>query len=322
MTATDDTTRPAPRERATGSAEAGGAGRSGRARRRGTTRRLRSVPLYLAGVAVFLFSVFPVYWMVITALKPVGEIFTRDQTVFPRTPTLEHFDRVLNGQLIPGVNFWQFLGNSLFVTVAAVAMGAFLSLLAAVAVARFRFRLRTTFIILLMVIQMVPMEAMIISIFINFRQLSDVSGMQLLGNLSGLLIVYTAVSLPITIMMLRGFVAAVPKELEEAAAIDGAGPWTVFWRVLMPLVAPGLVAASIFAFITAWNEFIVALTFLGRSTDNYTLPLTLSYYFGRFGTEWGPIMAASTLLTIPVMLFFLFVQRRMVSGLTMGAVKG
>jgi N,N'-diacetylchitobiose transport system permease protein len=322
MTATDHTTRTARPSTAAGAK--GGAGGDARKRvhRRGPLRRLRSAPLYLAGIAVFLFSVFPVYWMVVTAFKPVGEIFTRDQTLVPSAPTLEHFDRVLNGQLIPGVNFWQFLANSLFVTIASVAMGAFLSLLAAVAVARFRFRMRTAFIILLMVIQMVPMEAMIISIFINFRQLSDVSGVELLGNLSGLLIVYTAVSLPITIMMLRGFVAAVPKELEEAAAIDGAGAWTIFWRVLMPLVAPGLVAASIFAFITAWNEFIVALTFLGRSTDNYTLPLTLSYYFGRFGTEWGPIMAASTLLTIPVMVFFLFVQRRMVSGLTMGAVKG
>ena len=323
MTAIDDTAGPRVRERlSTSGSGSGTGGRTGRVHRRGPLRRLRSLPLYLSGAAVFLFSVFPVYWMLITAFKPVGEIFTRDQSILPKAPTLAHFDRVLNGQLIPGVNFWQFLANSLFVTLSAVAMGAFLSLLAAVAVARFRFRLRTTFIILLMVIQMVPMEAMIISIFINFRHLSDLGGVQLLGNLSGLLIVYTAVSLPITIMMLRGFVAAVPKELEEAAAIDGAGPWTVFWRILMPLVAPGLVAASIFAFITAWNEFIVALTFLGRSTDDYTLPLTLSYYFGRFGTEWGPIMAASTLLTIPVMIFFLFVQRRMVSGLTMGAVKG
>ncbi|WP_433698000.1 carbohydrate ABC transporter permease [Nocardiopsis sp. CA-288880] len=325
MTAIDNTAGPSARAAATAATGGSGAGRrrgAGRVYRRSPLRRLRSLPLYLAGIAVFLFSVFPVYWMVVTAFKPVGEIFTRNQTLFPSAPTLEHFDRVVNGQLIPGVNFWQFLGNSLVVTLFAVAMGAFLSLLAAVAVARFRFKLRTAFIILLMIIQMVPMEAMIISIFLNFRQLSDASGVQLLGNLSGLLIVYTAVSLPITIMMLRGFVAAVPKELEEAAAIDGASAWTIFWRILMPLVAPGLVAASIFAFITAWNEFIVALTFLGRSTDHYTLPLTLSYYFGRFGTEWGPIMAASTLLTIPVMIFFLFVQRRMVSGLTMGAVKG
>ncbi|GAA1751661.1 MULTISPECIES: carbohydrate ABC transporter permease [Streptomonospora] len=283
---------------------------------------VRRAGLYAAGAAVFLFSVFPVYWMVATAFKPVGEIFSKNTRLFPETLTLEHFDRVINGQLIPGVRFWEFLANSLMVTLGSVAAGAVLSLLAAVAVARFRFRMRGAFIILLMVIQMVPAEALIISIFINFRRFQDATGLQMLGNLSGILVVYTAVSLPITIMMLRGFVAAVPKELEEAAAIDGAGPWTVFWRILMPLVAPGLVAASIFAFITAWNEFIVALTFLGRSTEEYTLPLSLSYYFGRFGTEWGSIMAASTLLTLPVMAFFLFVQRRMVSGLTMGAVKG
>lgn len=323
MTAVDKTAQTAPATpRGSSASGTSGPRNTGRSYRRSPLSRLRSLPLYLAGIAVFVFSVFPVYWMVATAFKPTGEIFTRDQRLVPQAPTLEHFDRVINGQLIPGVNFGTFLANSLMVTLGAVAMGALFSLLAAVAVARFRFKLRSAFIVLLIVIQMVPMEAMIISIFINFRSLSEASGVALLGNLSGLLIVYTAVSLPITILMLRGFVAAVPKELEEAAAIDGASGWTIFWRILMPLVAPGLVAASIFAFITAWNEFIVALTFLGRSTDNYTLPLTLSYYFGRFGTEWGPIMAASTLLTIPVMIFFLFVQRRMVSGLTMGAVKG
>ncbi|MBV2363112.1 carbohydrate ABC transporter permease [Streptomonospora nanhaiensis] len=307
---------------ATTTARASGAARAPRRRRTPPPVLARRAGAYAAGAAVLVFSVFPVYWMVATAFKPVGEIFSKDVRLFPGSLTLEHFDRVINGELIPGVNFWEFLGNSLLVTLGSVAAGALLSLLAAVAVARFRFKMRTAFIMVLMVIQMVPCEALIISIFINFRRLQDASGVQMLGNLTGILIVYTAFSLPITIMMLRGFVAAVPRELEEAAAIDGAGPWTVFWRILMPLVAPGLVAASIFAFITAWNEFIVALTFLGRSTEEYTLPLTLSYYFGRFGTEWGAIMAASTLLTLPVMAFFLFVQRRMVSGLTMGAVKG
>ncbi|TQN31024.1 carbohydrate ABC transporter membrane protein 2 (CUT1 family) [Haloactinospora alba] len=283
----------------------------------------RAVGLYAAGLAVLVFSVFPVYWMLATAFKPQSEIVSLDPTLVPMAPTLENFDRVLNGQIIPGVSFWRFMVNSLIVTLGSVAIAAVLSLLAAIAVARFRFRLRTAFIILLMVIQMVPMEAMIISIFINIRQFQDTTGLQLLGNLSGILIVYAAVAVPITTMMLRGFVAAVPKELEESAAIDGASNWTIFWRILMPLVAPGLAAASIFAFITAWNEFIVALTFLGRSTEYYTLPLTLSYYSSRFGgTDWGGIMAASTLLTVPVMIFFLFVQRRMVNGLTMGAVKG
>ncbi len=116
--------------------------------------------------------------------------------------------------------------------------------------------------------------------------------------------------------------AAVPKDLEEAASIDGAGPIRVFWRILFPLVAPGLVATSIFSFITAWNEFIFALTFLGTDQGKYTLPIYVQYFFGRGTADWGGIMAASTLYTIPVVVFFLIVQRRMVGGLVAGAVKG
>ena len=123
--------------------------------------------------------------------------------------------------------------------------------------------------------------------------------------------------------MLRNFVAAVPRDLEEAAAIDGAGPLRIFWRILFPLVAPGLVATSIFSFITAWNEFIFALTFLGTDHGKYTLPIYVTYFFGAAEPRTGgAIMAASTLYTIPVVVFFLIVQRRMVGGLVAGAVKG
>jgi N,N'-diacetylchitobiose transport system permease protein len=134
-------------------------------------------------------------------------------------------------------------------------------------------------------------------------------------------VVYVAVVLPITILMMRSFVAAVPKEVEDAARMDGAGAWTVFWRIMLPLVAPGMAAASIFAFITAWNEFLVAFTFLQNNTAHFTLPISLQYYFGRVSVEWGSIMAASTLLTLPVVVFFLFLQRRLVQGLSLGAVK-
>lgn len=285
-------------------------------------RRLGRLGLYLAALAVLLFAVFPVYWVLATALRPTGEIFTREPSLFPREITFEHFERVLSGVLIPGTSFWSFLTNSLVVTVGSVACAALIALLAAVAVARFRFSLRSAFIMMLMIIQMVPVEALIISLFINFFHLGNTLDVELINNLSGVFIVYVAVALPITILMIRNFVAAVPKSLEEAAAIDGASGWTIFWRILMPLVAPGLAAASIFAFITAWNEFLVAFTFLQNNTGAYTLPISLQYYFGAVSIEWGSIMAASTLLTVPVMIFFLFVQRRMVSGLTMGAVKG
>ena len=123
--------------------------------------------------------------------------------------------------------------------------------------------------------------------------------------------------------MLRNFVAAVPRELEEAAAIDGAGPVRTFWRILLPLVAPGLVATSIFAFIFAYNEFVFALTFLSPvDTAKFTLPLYVQYFHGQNSTDWGAIMAASTLFTIPVLAFFLIIQRRLASGLVAGAVKG
>jgi N,N'-diacetylchitobiose transport system permease protein len=201
------------------------------------------------------------------------------------------------------------------VAIGTVVVSGLLALLAATAVARFRFRLRTTFLIVLLVVQMVPPEALVIPLFIDLKRLD------LLNSLVGLTAVYVGFALPFGIWMLRGFVAAVPKELEEAAAIDGAGPLRIFFRLLLPLVAPGLVATSIFSFITAWNEFIYAFTFM-KDQDRATLPVMLQFFFGRAGNDWGQIMAASTLLTFPVIAFFLLVQRRMVSGLVAGAVKG
>ncbi len=183
-----------------------------------------------------------------------------------------------------------------------------MSLLASVAVARFRFRFRASYLIMLLIVQMIPGQALIIALFLDFNRVN------LLQSLLGLVIVYTAQALPVSIWMLRNFVATVPRELDEAAAVDGAGPLRIFWRIMFPLVMPGLIATSVFSFITAYNEFIVALTFLGQARSDYTLPIYVTYFFGRGGAEWGPIMAASTLYTIPVVVFFLLVQRRMTSG--------
>ncbi|MDL4771449.1 MULTISPECIES: carbohydrate ABC transporter permease [Thermomonosporaceae] len=278
------------------------------------SRRLRKITLNGTGVLVFLASIFPVFWMASTAFKPNNEIFSSTPKPLPAHPTLEHFDLVLNGG-IAEVSFWAYFRNSAILAIVTVLVSGLMALLAATAVARFRFRFRTTFLIMLLVVQMVPCEALVIPLFLDLKRL------ELLDSLPGLAIVYIGFAAPFAIWMLRGFVAAVPKELEEAAAIDGAGPIRTFFTVLLPLVAPGLVATSIFSFITAWNEFIFAFTFLDDQ-DKYTLPIMLQFFFGRSGNAWGPIMAASTLLTIPVIVFFLLVQRRMVSGLTAGAVKG
>jgi ABC-type glycerol-3-phosphate transport system permease component len=279
-------------------------------------RRARKIGLNAIGVLVALVTLFPIFWMVSTAFKPSQEIYSLTPSLLPAHPTFGNFSQVISGQASGIGTVWLFFRNSLAVTLAAVLISSFLALLASVAVARFRFRFRASFLIMLLIVQMIPGQALIIGLFREFDQLN------LLQNLLGLVIVYAAQALPVSIWMLRNFVATVPRELDEAAAIDGAGAVTIFWRILLPLVAPGLVATSIFAFITAYNEFIVALTFLGQAHSTYTLPIYVTYFFGRGGAEWGPIMAASTMYTIPVVIFFLIIRRRLVSGLVAGAVKG
>jgi N,N'-diacetylchitobiose transport system permease protein len=276
---------------------------------------MRRVALNGAGVLVALFALFPVWWMVSTSFKPNREIFSGQPVPVPRHPTLSHYREILTGDLIPGATFVDFFLNSVLVAVATVVVSSVVALLAATAVARFRFRLRTTFLIMLLIVQMIPLEALVIPLFLMIRRLG------LYNTLPSLILTYIGFSLPFAVWMLRGFVAAVPRELEEAAAIDGASWAQTFRKILLPLVAPGLVATSIFSFITAWNELIFALTFI-NDQSKYTLPVAVTFFFGRDDTAWGLVMAASTLLTLPVVVFFLLVQRRMVTGLVAGAVKG
>ena len=277
--------------------------------------RTRRVALNGTAIVVAVVTLFPIFWMVSTAFKPQTELFSLTPHVLPEHPTFANFSAVINGSVI-GMPYWVFLRNSLIVTLSAVALSAVVALLAAVSLARFRFRFRATYLVMLLVVQMLPQQALVIAIFLDFRRVG------LLDSLIGLILTYTAFALPVTIWMLRNFVATVPRELEEAAAIDGAGPVRIFWRILVPLVAPGLVATSVFSFIFAWNELVFALSFLGTDTSKYTLPLYVTYFFGKGTANWGAIMAASTIFAIPVLVFFLFVQRRLRGGLVAGALKG
>jgi ABC-type glycerol-3-phosphate transport system permease component len=281
-----------------------------------TARKTRKFTLNGCGVLVALLTLFPIFWMVSTAFKPSQEIYSLTPHLLPAHPTLGNFSAVMSGQASGIGSVWLFFRNSLVVTVSTVVLASLVSLLASVAVARFRFRFRASYLIMLLIVQMIPGQALVIALFLDFNRIG------LLQSLPGLVLVYSAQALPVSIWMLRNFVATVPRELEEAATVDGAGALRIFWRILFPLVAPGLIATSIFSFITAYNEFIVALTFLGQAHSDYTLPIYVTYFFNRGGAQWGPIMAASTLYTIPVVAFFLLVQRRMTSGLVAGAVKG
>ncbi|MGW2344397.1 carbohydrate ABC transporter permease [Streptomyces sp. NPDC001661] len=266
------------------------------------------VGLPVAVAALLIFTLFPIYWMVSTALDPKAQ--SRGADLLPGGLTLDHFTTVFERG-----NFGTYLLNSAIVGLGAVVVSAALALFAAVAVARFKFKFRTSVLVMVLIVQMVPLEALVIPLFIQMRDYD------MLNSLLGLTIVYTALSLPFAIWTLRGFVQTVPKDIEEAAYIDGCSWWRMFRSVLLPLVAPGLVATSIFAFITAWNEFVFAYTFM-KSSDKYTAAVGIFQFFGENTTSWGPVMASSTLVTVPVLIFFVAVQHRLASGLAAGAVKG
>jgi N,N'-diacetylchitobiose transport system permease protein len=267
-------------------------------------------------VLIALAVAFPLYWMVLSAVKPAGEVQTRNPRPWTAAPTMDSFQRVLDVE-----NFGRYFLNSAIVAVLVVACSLLMSFLAAVALTRFRFRGRTVLVVMLLVAQMVPVEALTIPLFFLMRSFGDVAPMFGLNRLGSLVLVHLAFSLPFAIWMLRGFVAAVPTDLEEAASLDGASRFRFTWQVLFPLVAPGLVAASVVSFIHAWNDFLFAKTFIISGVDNRTLPLGLLVFFKPEEQDWGAIMAGSTLMTIPVLLFFLLVQRHLIAGMA-GAVKG
>ena len=260
-------------------------------------------------VVLLVFFVFPVYWMVTTAFKPDLDIISTTPVFVPIHATVSHFDKAMHA-----AGFWTLVRNSFIVTIASVGMSLLVALAAAFAVARMRFRGRKAFILIVMIAQMAPWEVMTISVYMIVRD------KDMLNSLVPLTFFYMMMVLPFTIWTLRGFIAAVPKELEESALMDGCTRFQAFVRVVLPLLAPGLMATSLFGFITAWNEFPLVLILNKESAQ--TLPLWLTQFQTNFGDDWGATMAASALFTLPVVIVFLFLQRRAVSGLTAGAVKG
>ncbi len=274
-------------------------------------RRTKRIAINATGVVVALIALFPVYWMVLTSFKRNSEVRTLTPQFLPRHPTLNNYRRVFERDY-----FWTAMRNSAMVTVTVVFVALAVAFFAAVALSRFRFRGRMAFIIAIIGIQMIPAEALIISLF----QVLD--GRDLTNRIIGLSLTYLIFVLPFTIWTLRGFVGGVPLELEEAARVDGASRLGAFMRVTLPLVAPGLVATGIFAFILAWNEFIFALVIMNKP-ETQTMPVWLqAFNEGARGTDWGGVMAGSTVMAVPVVIFFLIVQRKVTAGLTAGAVKG
>ncbi|WP_326835616.1 carbohydrate ABC transporter permease [Amycolatopsis rhabdoformis] len=268
------------------------------------------ITLSVVGLLIALLFFFPTYWMFTTSLKTPGQVLSPDYDLFPSSATLQNFASALTK---PG--FVTYLGNSLIVTLGAVIAALVVGVLAAIPLARFRFSGRKGFLLLILVAQLAPLSALFIPMYLLMRDIG------LLDTLPSLLLVYFATSLPFTVWMLYGFINGIPYDLEEAAMIDGCSRAGAFRRVTLPLLGPGLVTTSVFSFITAWNEFLFALVFI-HDKSKQTLPVWLSSFKTAFSVDWGAIMAAAVVYAIPALIFFLIVQRKLVSGLTAGAVKG
>jgi N,N'-diacetylchitobiose transport system permease protein len=275
-------------------------------------RRGKAFSIY-DGVALVLFVVlvFPVFWMVSTAFKPDEQINSLTPTWFSLHPTIRHFSDAIHHPF-----FWDDIKNTLIIVGATVVIGIALAFLAAVALAKYRFTGRKVFIVAIIGIQMLPGAGLIIPLYVVLARYHQVD------KLSGVIVTYLTAALPFSVWTLRGFLIGIPKDLEEAAMVDGSTRFGAFARILLPLVAPGLVATSVFAFITSWNEYLYARLLLNDQSKQ-TITVWLSYFLGTSRqTDWGALMAASTLTAIPVVIFFLIVQRKIAFGLTAGAVKG
>ncbi|GAA4048212.1 carbohydrate ABC transporter permease [Nonomuraea soli] len=272
---------------------------------------MRRVALNTAAAVTFVVMIFPVYWMVITAFKPTKDIQAETPSLFPLSPTLQHFETAMGAE-----GFWRFWANSLLVTAGAVLLALIVALLAAFAVSRMRWRGKGPFIVAVFAAQMAPWEALLVPMFIIARDTD------LLDSLLMLTGVYFMITLPFTIVTLRGFLQAIPADLEEAALVDGCTRAVAFRRIVFPLLAPGLMATSLFGFITAWNEFAFVNVLIIKDQANRTLPVWLSSFRDVFGTDWGATMAAATMFALPALVLFLFLQRRVGAGMTAGAVKG
>src|SRR4051794_2616329 len=255
--------------------------------------------------------IFPVFWMISTAFKPEDQINSQTPTFFSLHPTIRHFSEAIHRPF-----FWDSVKNSVIIVLVVVVISMTLAFLAAVALAKYRFTGRKLFIVLMIGIQMLPGAGLIIPLFVLLARYHQVD------KLSGVIITYLTFALPFSVWTLRGFILGIPKDLEEAAMVDGSTRLGAFVRILLPLVAPGLVATSVFAFITSWNEYIFARIVLSDQ-GKQTLTVWLSYFLGTSRhQDWGALMAGSTLTAIPVVIFFLLVQRRIAFGLTAGAVRG
>ena len=267
---------------------------------------------HLILILASIISVVPLLWILSTSLKPAAQIFDTQIRFIPLTPTVENYRFLFT---MKNHIFFTWLRNSVLIAVSTTVLGLFLATTAAYALSRFRFPGHRASLFSFLLIQMFPGALLIAPLY----QLMRAYG--LLNTWYGLVLAYATTALPFCVWMLKGFFDTIPIEIEEAARVDGLSPIGSFYRIVLPLSLPGLVVTAFYSFITAWNEFMYAMTFMSKE-KLYTLPVGMGTFVNQFQSDWQYLAAGAVVITIPVIIFFFFAQKYLVAGLTAGGTKG
>ena len=297
--------------------------RAVRLRRNPVGRFVWKLPFWILIALIFIYALFPFYWALRSAFTPAAQLFDTPIQYIPHHPTLQNFRDVLSSSL-----FRRALLNSTIVAGSVTLISLAVGSVAAYALGRFNFRGKSSILYLMLSMTIFPQIAIVgalYTMFTGFHVVGPFDFPKLYDTEWALIFSYLIFTIPFTIWVLTGFMRALPADLEEAAYVDGATPLQVFYKVLLPLIAPGLVTTGLLAFIAAWNEFLFAVSFI-QSPGKYTVPVAIASFTGTSGnafqTPWGQLMAATVVVTVPLIVATLLLQKRILAGLTAGAVKG
>jgi multiple sugar transport system permease protein len=275
--------------------------------------KLPAVVIIVAILVIFLvWTLFPIYWMFITSIKETVHVFDLPPEIFPSSPTFEHYLKLDQGSIKVSVFFM----NSVINSIGTVLLAIVLAVLAAYALSRVKFRFRKAVSVGILTTQMFPLVVLLIPLYLLYKNL------RLLNTYQGLILAFTSFTLPFSIWMLKGFIDSVPIEVEESAFMDGCSRLQILAKILLPLIIPGVVATGVFAFLDAWNNLLFPLMLVSQPSMKTLPPGMILAFAGEFKHDWGGMMATSVIVSLPVVVAFVLVQRFLVEGLTRGAIKG
>jgi len=277
--------------------------------KKSTRTNLGKTISYVLLTALSIIVAFPIIWLLFTSLKTYPEIYDFPITYFPREITFEHFGE------IAGTSFFKNFLNSIIVSSGTAIMSLILGIFPAYAFSKYSFKLKRPMLVIILLLQMSPMVAFLVPMFSLLRNVG------ILDTYFGLIVSYLPFTAPITVVFLRSFFAGIPKEIEEAAKVDGASLYQTFVKVIFPITLPGIAAVGIYAFLFTWKELMYAMTFM-TTQGKQTIPAFLQLFVSQYSTRWGPLFAGSLMATIPPLIMFIVLQRYFIEGLTSGSVKG